>query len=334
MDRTQHENDITTSLANFEAIVSRLGFWPLHSVVAQWFVQSHEIFVQRVDYPSEVTNHNSSSHEWLEEFLNPIQGYCPSSVEIWVTGPSTDMDLSQFLDSSQFLISMSEAVVELGVSIISVSEVSSSHMRSTACSDCNGGHAWSPNLNLVSLAGSRAEMESEFSYRPECGLSSKVVNTAAQHRESGTDEWRDHEVVFLHQVVNTQEELTDSLIARVCTAFQDVRVRDTFLWDLAAGNTHSQSAATRFSLMLQHVTGDLVVPIATVTGICWWVSGNGAKANMCLDRTKEGTHGYGLATLLHAALTAGLPPQFWVESVMELNRHDCLHGSKTGGKVA
>jgi Domain of unknown function (DUF4192) len=328
MDRTQHENDISTSLANFEAIVSRLGFWPLHSVVAQWFVQTNEIFVQRMDYPSEVSNSNSSSHDWLEEFLNPIRGYRPTSVEIWVSRPSTDTDFSQFLKA------INEAVVELGISIISVSMVSPSHMRSIACSDCIGGHAWSPNLNLVSLAGSRAELESEFSYRPECGLSSKVVSIASQHSESGTNEWRDHEVVFLHQVVNTQEALTDSLIARVCTAFQDVRVRDTFLWDLAAGHTHSRSAAARLSLMLQHVTGDLVVPIATVAGICWWVSGNGAKANMCLDRANEGTHGYGLATLLHAALTAGLPPQFWVDSVMELNRHDCLHGTKTGGKVA
>ncbi len=317
MHSEDHEARIQASVSNFVSIIQRFGFWPSQSVVAQWLGCEGEIFVQRMDIPT-----NEMQGDWLEAFIKPVHLHAPTAVEIWIT--------TRHIDQSdlQFLIFLINAVNELDVEVLSGSMICRSRIRSISCIGCENDHRWNPGSDLSILAKSRAELENEFGYRPELGVNTKVTTQAREQMDPESVEWRDQEVKFILQIVESSECLTDSMIARVCCALQEVRVRDAFLWDVAAGHVSSGSAAIRLSTMLLHVTGDLAVPIATVAGTCWWVSGNGAKANMCVDRANEGSHGYGLASLVQAALNVGLSPEFWVDTVMELSRDECLVGVK------
>lgn len=318
MSTEEHEIAIQTSLVNFEEIIERLGFWPSQSAVARWFGESGEIFVQRMDWPEE----EGLTIVWLEEFLRPARVHGPQSVEIWISCSDT------YQCDTHILITLSEAISELEIEVLGASVIDQNRMRSASCHECLAEHPWNPEPHLLTLAESRTVLEHEFSYRSELGLSAKVISLARENLNSESDQLRHQEVEYLHHLIGVQETLADSGIARVATALQHVRIRDAFLWDIAAGQISNEAAAECLSSMLPHITGDLVMPIATVAATCWWVSGNGAKANMCLERVKEGSCGYGLATLVQAALRAGLAPRFWVETVMELDRAECLDGGK------
>ena len=54
--------------------------------------------------------------------------------------------------------------------------------------------------------------------------------------------------------------------------------------------------------------------------------GDGARANIALDRAQAGDPDYSLAGLARAALTGGLPPAAWSQVMGQLTRDQCLHG--------
>jgi hypothetical protein len=317
MSISQHESDVRESISHFIKIVERFGFWPENSVVARWLMKEEEIFVQRMDLPPDL-----QSDDWLGGFIQPIQFHNPTSVEIWITHTDRNGDSDGLLELIYNGISMIE------VHGIDVAQITSQEIKLRSCGECISAHSWNSISLLREIATSRSTLAHEFAYQPEIGISKLVFDHASLNLHQESAMWREGEVVFLHQCLADQKPVTDSLIARISKAFTVIGVRDAFLWDLAAGKVDSASAAEFFSGMLPHLSGDIAVPLATVAGTCWWVAGNGAKANMCVDRDQNSASGYALRTLLQAALRAGLPPQFWIESVLELTRTECLHGGK------
>ena len=321
MNITHHEINIQESIGRFEHIVGRFGFWPTNSLIAQWFQHETEILVQRIDLPQDYSLVGSLD-EWCDAFLAPINLHSPTGVEIWITPTARDRE-------THSLLSLIKSRVELArMSDFGFSRIDPNCIVLRSCTQCCSAHSWTPSPHLLRLADSRSVLANEFAYHPEVGISEKVFLSARQNIQRKSAKWRAMEVAFLHQTLGHKSPLTDSTIARIAQAFTVIGVRDTFLWDLAAQKIDSTATAEQLSAMLPHVTGDLVTPIATVAGTCWWLSGNGAKANMCADRALEGSHGYALTSLLQAALRAGLPPRFWVEGVLELSRSECLHGGK------
>lgn len=317
MNINGHERDIQGSISNFEQIVERFGFWPEGSVIARWLKTGEEIYVQRMDLPSD-----PQGDQWLGGFLHPIELHEPTSVEIWIATADHNQDSGALLE----LICC--AINQLGVLIIDIAQINSERIKLGSCTGCTTAHSWDPSPLLQGIATSRSALAHEFAYQPEIGISEAISEDASRNLQQESATWREGEVAFLHQCLADHKLVTDSLIARVSRAFTVIRVRDAFLWDLAAGKVDSASAAAFFSGMLPHVPGKLAVPLATVAGTCWWVAGNGAKANMCVERAHGSSAGYALKSLLQAALSAGLPPQFWIDSVLELTRSECLHGGK------
>ena len=313
----QHESDIQESISHFKKIVERFGFWPENSVIARWLIEEEEIFVQRMDLPSDL-----QSDEWLEGFIQPIQFHDPTSVEIWITCAECNGDSDGLLDL------IYNGISKIEMHGIDVAQITAKNIKLRSCGECISVHSWNSTSLLQEIAASRSTLEHEFAYQPEIGISKIISEHASLNLHQESARWREEEVVFLHQCLADQKPVTDYLIARISKAFTVTGVRDAFLWDLAAGKVDSASAAEFLSGMLPHLAGDVAVPLATVAGTCWWVSGNGAKANMCVDRDQGSASGYALRTLLQAALRAGLPPQFWIESVLELTRTECLHGGK------
>jgi hypothetical protein len=313
----QHKSDVQESVSHFKKIVERFGFWPENSVVARWLMEEEEIFVQRMDLPPDL-----QSDDWLGDFIQPIQFHHPTSVEIWITCADCNDDSDGLLDL------IYNGISQIEVHGIGAAQITAKEVKLRSCGECISAHNWNSTSLLGEIAASRSTLAHEFAYQPEMGISKIVSDHASLNLHQESARWREGEVVFLHQCLADQKPVTDSLIARISKAFTVIGVRDAFLWDLAAGKVDSASAAVFLSGMLPHLSGDIAVPLATVAGTCWWVAGNGAKANMCVDRDQDSASGYALRTLLQAALRAGLPPQFWIESVLELTRTECLHGGK------
>ena len=325
MNISQHESNIQESIERFEVIVERFGFWPTNSLIAQWFQHEKEILVQRIDLPQDLSLAEDLD-QWCDAFLEPINLHSPTSVDIWITPTDRNRETHSLLR----LIESRVELARMGNFEFTRIDADSILLRSCtrSCSRSCAKHRWTPSPHLLRIADSRSVLSNEFAYQPELGISEKVTRSARENIQRKSAKWRATEVAFLHQTVGHKIALTESKIARIAQAFTVIGVRDAFLWDLAAQRVDSTATAEQLSAMLPHLTGDLVTPIATVAGTCWWLSGNGAKANMCADRAHEGSRGYALTSLLQAALRAGLPPRFWVEGVLELSRSECLDGGK------
>jgi|TARA_B110000858_G_scaffold162899_1_gene188208 hypothetical protein len=109
-------------------------------------------------------------------------------------------------------------------------------------------------------------------------------------------------------------------------ALEDIRIRDSILWDLANGVYEPESVAESLSKLLPRLDANHGAALATTAAICWWLHGNGAMANICIARALSDSPHYSLARIIRSALDYALPPEFWLESVYELTRQECLAG--------
>ena len=114
--------------------------------------------------------------------------------------------------------------------------------------------------------------------------------------------WRDRCLERLSAAVQHAAERSDErdavpadvVVAEVVFALHDVRVRDTWLWDLV----HTASSRTRLAaaVLLGHCVrrapAEWTPPAATCAAVCWWTLGNGTMAAVAL-RAGPG-HGAGL----------------------------------------
>ena len=100
--------------------------------------------------------------------------------------------------------------------------------------------------------------------------------------------------------------LTDRELARVVCALRAPAVRDRALGlalgDLAAAAEQLWTECTR------RVPLPLVAPPATLLAVSTWLRGDGAMANIALDRALAGQPDYSLARLLATALDRCVPP--------------------------
>jgi hypothetical protein len=96
------------------------------------------------------------------------------------------------------------------------------------------------------------------------------------------------------------------LVARVLGALQDPAVRDRAL-GLSLGDD-APAAETLWTECTRRAPEPLDAPPATLLAVSAWLRGDGAMANIALARALDSDPGYRLATLLHPALAACLPP--------------------------
>lgn len=331
---SRHLLKVTTYTDQIFSIAERLGFWPADSVVAIWRKGEGELLVQRVDIPDPGWSALVSDSAWWNEFVRPGIQHGATSVQLLVVNPPAPLDSSDLKDT--WLTTLRDTVVKnacecLNETGITVDELVLVHESSLTCMDCAPScevHPVSPQLIPSTIELSRADAAASLAFAPERGLSLQIQQWAESRSQADSLTWCIDELNFLENVISQGTLLSDSLIARCAQALSVVSVRDILLWDISAGDLESMTSAHFLSSMLPSLHGPLGAPVATVAGICWWVSGNGAKANLCLQRAQECQPEYPLALLLAAAVGAGVPPSIWVESVLELRREECLRGGE------
>jgi hypothetical protein len=301
-------------------LIERLGFFPGESIVARWVSDGAEELVQRVNI--DLTENCMEAESWISEFLEPSRQYQPDGVHLIVVSESSLDSIVLFLERVKVVIE-SEFVGTVDYSVISENGI----WLSTCESHCSP-HA-KPIIDSVvsNVAPSRTEFFESCNYSPELGIARKIQQNALSDLAQSSDNWRSEAVKELLAAITAPvEPRSDRELARLASISTDVKIRDTLLWEIANSNVDPLHSARIFTSMLPHLRGTWAAPIATLAGLCWWVTGSGARANMCIDRALKEDPKYRLATLVRAALLAGLPPRFWIESVQELTRNECLYG--------
>jgi hypothetical protein len=104
----------------------------------------------------------------------------------------------------------------------------------------------------------------------------------------------------------TVASLPDREVARLAWALLDEEVRDRAM-GLALGRAPS-AVEVLWTELTRRVPPPLDAAPATLLAVTAWVQGNGAMANVALDRALSSQPGYRMAQLLRSALDACLPP--------------------------
>jgi hypothetical protein len=124
-----------------------------------------------------------------------------------------------------------------------------------------------------------------------------------------------------------QEWGSGQTLARLCVALADIHVRDALL--RSAYDIPALRSKIRIALHenLHRIPTDFVAPLATVLAGCAWLDGNGVLSNAAVARALEVDSNYSLAQLLDRALTHGVPPHVWAESLAAVSMDKCLAGA-------
>lgn len=121
-------------------------------------------------------------------------------------------------------------------------------------------------------------------------------------------------------VTPDQPQLLAALAGAATSLCSWVRPRDLLLRALSvdAGPELLRAARTVLVEAVRCARGPAVAPVASLLAVCAWLSGDGAAARVALDRAALADPAYSLATLLTAALDAGMPPWIWASMMDEL----------------
>ena len=180
------------------------------------------------------------------------------------------------------------------------------------------------------MAPSRAALADEIA--PDPVRIAAVAAIAGEHQPpaggtEGLEEWRDSAIDHLTTLTQDAEEAVGPHDgATALQGLTDIRVRDTFLWDMAQPGTDPRAVADRLADLVRCAPAGLVAPAATALAIAQWSGGDGARANVALDRATADDPEYSLAHLVGTALRSGLPPSTWAASLADLDRDTCRHG--------
>jgi hypothetical protein len=98
----------------------------------------------------------------------------------------------------------------------------------------------------------------------------------------------------------------DDEIARITVALRDLRVRDD-AW-ARMDPAHADAHLRLWTDVVRRAQPRYVAPPAALLAFVAWQSGDGALANVALDRALADDPGYSMATLLRQVITAGAPP--------------------------
>ena len=99
---------------------------------------------------------------------------------------------------------------------------------------------------------------------------------------------------------------TDYEIARITVALRDLRVRDDAWARMDPG--HAEAHQRLWTDVVRRAQPGYVAAPAALLAFVAWQSGDGALANVALDRALADDPGYSMALLLRQVITAGAPP--------------------------
>jgi hypothetical protein len=290
------------------AIPHLLGFHPRESFVLVWLFQGRIVLTQRID--ATALNDVLSNPMLLAESALRVD-----ATEVFVTYFPSDPDVE-----SAGLRDVAAAISSMGVSVLDALLIGRDWWRSVLCPEdcCSQGPrdldtdvldrvAADFVLNGVAVLSDREQLITEVA--PEPSLAAQAANQWIRDPDypalvaECVAGWQSMEP-------GTRMHMREAVVHLV--ALEHVAARDALIWYLA----QLDSAALRYvgdllRAVLRAAPKGHIAPIATLAGIAAWLSGDGARALIALDRGLADDPHYRLALMLQAALGAGLPPAQW-----------------------
>lgn len=314
------------------AVPHLLGFPPQESlvVVALTGARTHRVGVTlRVDLPP--VGQEAALAAQIVYSLRPVG---PSAVVLltFTEAPDDEPPGSvPVLPGQELLAEVEEALLLAGIEVCETLLVRSgrcwSYDDAQACSVPGPGMPLPGGTSSLAataafsgqvLAADRDELVRRL--EPVGGADARDVAEAcaaagAEHAARLADRGREHTIAVSwrqlldaldHHAPGSRDRLPAEQVARVGWALADIELRDQAL---ALGLGADAAAAEALWLDLtRRLPAPLDAPAATLLAVTAWARGDGATANVALDRALGSNPDYTLAQLLRTALAAALPP--------------------------
>lgn len=317
------------------AVPYLLGFHPRESVVAVWLQDRRIALTQRLDLPPSAADHPA----WLAAMWHhPMSGCADELLVVIASAQPADPDLVALI---------TDRATASAIEVRDVLRVDEGRWWSLLCADeeccpVQGRTVEAATASAVAaeftLAG-RAPLADRESLEASLGpdqVKQALVEAALAAapevpRGAAREAWRDERITSALRLLchgRAAGWQRAEGIADLLRGLDDVRVRDTVLWEVSqAGPETLQGVLDRLSFVLRSAPPGHAAPVASCTAVVAWLLGDGALAHIAVDRALGDDCDYSLALLLSASLRAGLPPAAWRESMGSLTRDDCRHGA-------
>ena len=323
--------------AAIAAVPYLLGFHPRESAVLLWRQDGRLALTQRLDLPDPGSATDSAS-AWLDA----VWGHCAAATarEVIVVIFS-EREPAPWLERR-----LQERAKSSGTTILDLIVTDGITWRSLLCASrqccpVQGRHLDAGTALTVAaefaLAGraplaERGDMAREFRPDPEQQAATEACMDEELGADTGTgagrEAWRDRRIAEIVAVLlqgpgsSTGVTVSPHDAAVVALGLEDVRVRDTVLWELSRAVV-APPIVDRLAAVVRAAPAGRRAPVATVTAIVAWCTGDGARARMAVEQALDDQADYSLARLVEQALDAGLPPDKWRESMEQLTRQEC-----------
>ena len=328
---TPHGFTIADPEVAVAAVPHLLGFRPTHSLVAVWSRAHQVVLTQRVDLPGLDGDIDAFGHRFVElagrALPDSVVCLCFVEAEVeWYPGPLVDA----------LMVALDAREVELLDVLVVRGDRFESALCDGQCCPAGGRTVREATRQSVSEAfaslgaqvrSTRGDLVRSLSSDPDrqrevARHTQELEQAFAAAKADGREleHWRDHQLAQLRGMV-AKPRSSRRHLGGLLVALQDVRVRDTLMWDLARSDDDRAYLALLEEALVSAPLG-LVAPIATCYAMLAWFSGDGVRATVALDRARADVPGYRLAHLLGAAIQAGLPPGEWRAALASMDESD------------
>ncbi len=318
------------------AVPHLLGFVPEHSAVIVWLSGGRIMVTQRIDLPRQGVPLES----WTTQAWSHVgAGQADELVLVICCDDNDGLPLTRLARA----VARRARVAGQGlrdVLLLSGGRWRSLHCRDSSCCP-SGGRPIPEDLACAVAAefvaegrvsrGSRGRVVGEFEPDPLLAAEVEATGILGRLRRPGVaarERWRDWIIAStLAWLRDPDSPATPARMAHLLRGLQDIRVRDTVLWELSRWGLQARHVALgQLTRVVVAAPGSHVAAPASVAAVAAWLVGDGVRARGALARAEAGDASYSLVTLLGTALAHGLPPEEWLRMMASLSRDACRHG--------
>jgi hypothetical protein len=276
------------------SISERYGFTPNESIVIQWLNNGSVALSQRVDLAP------SQTPEGVTAILDPMSIVDPDSCRVFVYGDTGVIHPS-------FLEQLSGSVtVECFLCV---------DVKNKVFQDRLNGGEWESFRVEQSVDVTREQLDQMYS--------PATHRDASALPESPDMGWVARSAGEVMDALNDPSEVTVDTWCELASLVNNVKVRDLVLYQMVETGESLMDACVPLATSLRSSQGTNALVIAAAAA---WIQGNGARANMAVDRALEGNPEHVLARMISASLQNGLHPNIFIEAIGELSTDDVLAG--------
>lgn len=325
----------TLVLTSPDALVSGLpyllGFPPVESAVLLWLRDRRLLLTQRIDLPIAA----AELEPWLAAMWSHVAAREADELVIVMATARAD--------AADLAATVSAVAAQNAIGVRDALLLDNGRWRSLLCTDpecCDpAGRDVDPQVADriaaeftgagVAPASARDALVHELDAAPE-QVTAVAQAIAAARPRSDRERWRNGVIAeFASRLARADADIRTAEAARLVLGLDDVRIRDTVLWEVSHAEADRRfTALALLATCARWAPSGRVAPIATCVAIAAWLVGDGARAQIALDRALHERPEYSLAQLVQHSVRVGLPPSVWREAMAGLTRRECRHGRR------